>query len=77
MAEVPNILVHGTLPAPQLDNEQEFQRAVRTWAASFRAVERDEYDILPALPILALAWRRIRNTSSDNHSTEHAQRSWC
>jgi hypothetical protein len=46
---------------------------VRTWASTLRSVEGDEYGILTALPILALAYSRVRKTSN-NHPKEHTQR---
>ncbi|KAF8345161.1 hypothetical protein F5887DRAFT_1198087 [Amanita rubescens] len=73
LAEVPSILVQGPFRTPVLDNEPEFQLAVRTWASTLRPVEGDEYGILPVLSTLALAFSRVRKMS-DNHSKEHSQR---
>ncbi|KAM6495281.1 hypothetical protein JOM56_009904 [Amanita muscaria] len=73
LEEVPSTLIQGPLPTSFLDNEPEFQLTVRTWASTLRAVEGDEYGIIPALPILALAYSRFRKTSN-NYSSEHTQR---
>ncbi|KAM6499434.1 hypothetical protein JOM56_004942 [Amanita muscaria] len=72
LEEVPSTLVQGPLPTLFLDHEPEFQLTVRTWASTLPPVEGDEYGILPALPILALAYSRIRKTS--NNQTNLDQR---
>ncbi|KIL56115.1 hypothetical protein M378DRAFT_133971 [Amanita muscaria Koide BX008] len=73
LEEVPSTLVQGPLLTLFIDHEPEFQLTVRTWASTIPPVEGDEYGILPALHILALAYSRVRKTSN-NHSSEHTQR---
>ncbi len=46
---------------------------MRTWTSTLRPVEGDEYEILPTLPTLALAYSCLRKTSN-NHSKEHTRR---
>ena len=59
-------------PTPYLDNQTEFQLAVRTWASTLSSVQKDEYGILSALPNFGFAYDHICKTSN-NHSKEHTQ----
>ena len=59
-------------PTPYLDNQTEFQLAVRTWASTLSSVQKDKYGILSALPNFGFAYDHICKTSN-NHSKEHTQ----
>ena len=78
--QVPNLklspvavsVVVRRFPTPYLDNQTEFQLAVRTWASTLSSVQKDKYGILSALPNFGFAYDHICKTSN-NHSKEHTQ----